>query len=116
MGEALRRHGDAAAAACVDARTGMVLGLSVREGTPRDVVRAAATSAVRICVAPCLDGLREATACDEAFLVCDAWSMAFARAPGAHAIVVGVAPGGATIGLLLAWVKGVAVDVGGAAP
>ncbi len=106
--DALADRTDVSALACMDGHAGLVLGLYVRGGVPRDDVELAVLSAPELCGAPVGDG--EAT---ESFVASTAWVHAFVRVPAQpNLVVVGVAPGGSNVTLLRAWLREVAGRVG----
>jgi hypothetical protein len=110
--DALAERTDVSALACMDGRAGLVLGLYVKGGVARDDVELAVMSAPELCSGPTTDG----DAPCESFVASTAWVHAFARVPARpDLIVVGVAPGGANVTLLRAWLREVAGRVGQAA-
>ncbi|MFO0676222.1 MAG: hypothetical protein U0169_06790 [Polyangiaceae bacterium] len=115
MKEALASRPDAVALACMDTRSGFLLGLQVRGDVARDDVEIAAYSAVQLVSAPGtsddLEGLDEDV--DESFVASARWIHAFARVPNQRElVVVGLAPGDANVALLRAWIRQVAGSVG----
>ena len=111
MRDALADRPDAIALACMDMRSGLVLGLQVRADVPRDDVEAAAFSAAQLCTAPSSEEGDEA--CDESFVASSHWVHAFARVPARRdLVVVGMAPGDANVALFEAWIRQVAAGVG----
>lgn len=117
MEEALRRGPGAVAIACADVHAGLLLGASACGDAEHDAVVDAATSASQVCALPQLDGEGEVEeVSDETLVVSTRWVHAYARvAQRPDLVVVGVAPGGTNVGLLLAWVKEVAGGLGAAA-
>lgn len=112
--DALDKRPDAVALACMDTRSGLLLGLQVRGDVPRDDVEIAAFSAAQLCSAPSV-GLEEVPdeACDETFVTSSRWIHAYARVPTRRdLVVVGLAPGDANVALLRAWIRQVAERVG----
>lgn len=96
----------AAAVACMDTRSGMLLGLEARAEVARDAVEIAASVAQQLCSGP--DG----DAGDESFVVSSGWVHAYRRVPRRRdLVVVGVARGDANVALLRAWVRQVAERV-----
>ncbi|MDB4943203.1 MAG: hypothetical protein JWP97_2737 [Labilithrix sp.] len=119
MKEALGARPDAVAIACMDTRSGLLLGLQVRGDIPRDDVEVAAFSAGQLCSAPLgderIDGAERQL--DESFVASEQWVHAFARVPSRRdLVVVGIAPGDANIALLRTWIREVAAHVGPEAP
>lgn len=115
MMTALASRPDAVALACMDTRSGLVLGMHVRGDVPRDEVESAAFCAAELCSTPDTRGeLDDADVpSDEAFVVSSRWVHAFARVPRKRdLVVVGLAPGDANVGLLRAWIRQVAEQVG----
>lgn len=115
MREALCSRPDAVALACMDTRSGLVLGMQVRGAVDRDEVEVAAYSAAQLCSAPPASEDPEADeeACDEAFVASARWVHAFARVPNRRdLVVVGLAPGDTNVALLRAWIREVAERVG----
>lgn len=115
MLKALAARPDAVALACMDTRSGLVLGMQVRGEVPRDDVESAAYSAAELCSTPSttsgVDDLDLPS--DEAFVVSSRWVHAFARVPARRdLVVVGLAPGDANVALLRAWIRQVAEQVG----
>ena len=97
---------DAAALACMDTRSGLLLGLETRDEAVREAVEIAASSASEMCSAPDDD------ACDESFVVSPEWVHAFRRVPRRRDLVlVGVARGDGNVALLRAWIRQVAERV-----
>ena len=115
MEEALSSRPDAVAIACMDTRSGLVLGMQVRGNVPRDDVEVAAYSAAQLCSAPMPGQLLEdqEQTVDESFVASDQWVHAFARVPRRRDLVmVGIAPGDSNIALLRSWIREVAEHVG----
>jgi hypothetical protein len=114
MMTALASRPDAVALACMDTRSGLVLGMQLRGEVPRDDVENAAYSAAELCSAPASGALDDIEApCDEAFVVSSRWVHAFARVPARRdLVVVGLAPGDTNVALLRAWIRQVAEQVG----
>ena len=118
MKEAFSSQSEAVALACMDTRSGLVLGLHVRGDVPRDDVEIAALSAAQLCSAPStaspLTELDEPEIpCDESFVASTRWVHAYARVPSRRdLVVVGLAPGDANVALLRAWIRKVAERVG----
>lgn len=115
MREQLASQSDAVALACMDTRSGLVLGLHVRGDVPRDDVEIAAISAAELCSAPPNGGLDTDPdeASEECFVASSRWVHAYARVPSRHElVVVGLAPGNANVALLRAWIRRVAETVG----
>ncbi len=115
MKEALASRPDAVALACMDTRSGLLLGIHVRGDVPRDDVEVAAFSAAQLCSAPHAGASLEdeEEECDESFVVSSRWVHAYARVPSRRdLVVVGLAPGGANVALLRAWIRRVAERVG----
>jgi hypothetical protein len=115
MLKALAARPDAVALACMDTRSGLVLGMQVRGEVPRDDVESAAYSAAELCSTPSTSGELDDLdlPSDEAFVVSSRWVHAFARVPARRdLVVVGLAPGDANVGLLRAWIRQVAEQVG----
>lgn len=112
MREELAARPDAVALACMDTRSGLLLGLEVRDMAARDDVEMAALSAAQICSVPAPDAdLQEE--CDESFVASARWVHAYARVPERKDLVmVGLAPGHANITLLRAWIRQIAERVG----
>ncbi len=118
MKEALATRSDAVALACMDTRSGLLLGLQVRGDVPRDDVETAAFSAAQLCSVPALGGSPDEPEedTDETFVASSRWVHAYARVPTRRdLVVVGLAPGDANIALLRAWIRQVAEQVGPAA-
>lgn len=118
MKEALESRPDAVALACMDTRSGLLLGMQVRGDVARDDVEIAAFSAAQLCSAPLPDGPMDDAeeACDESFVASSSWVHAYARVPTRRdLIVVGLAPGDTNVALLKAWIRRVAEQVGPAA-
>ncbi len=115
MKEALESRPDAVALACMDTRSGLMLGMHVRGDVARDDVEIAAFSAAQLCSAPMSDGPMDDAeeACDESFVASSCWVHAYARVPSRRdLIVVGLAPGDTNVALLKAWIRRVAEQVG----
>jgi len=115
MKAALSSQHDAVALACMDTRSGLVLGLSLRSDVPRDDVEIAALSAAELCSAPSHSDAPDASdePCDESFVASTNWVHAYARVPTRRdLVVVGLAPSNANIALLRAWLRKVAETVG----
>ena len=114
MKDALAARPEAVALACMDTRSGLLLGLQVRGEVPRDDVEVAAFSAVQLCTVPRPGGLDEGDeVCDESFVASAQWVHAFARVPSRRdLVVVGLAPGNANVALFRAWIRQVAERVG----
>ncbi len=115
MKEALAARPDAVALACMDTRSGLLLGMQVRAEAARDDVEIAALSAAELCSIPRLDGTLEDSAvdCDESFVASSRWVHAYARVPTRRdLVVVGLAPSDANVALLRAWLRQVAEQVG----
>jgi len=111
--EALASHADALALACMDTRSGLLLGIQTRSGVDRDDVELAASSAAHLCVAPAgTDLYEEDEPSAESFVTSSRWVHAYARVPGNEdLVVVGVAPGDVNVALLRAWIRSVAARV-----
>lgn len=115
MKEALASRPDAVALACMDTRSGLMLGMHVRGGVERDDVEVAAFSAAQLCSAPKpgAPGEELEEDCDESFVASSRWVHAYARVPSRRdLVVVGLAPGDANVALLRAWIRQVADRVG----
>lgn len=115
MKEALASRPDAIALACMDTRSGLLLGIQVRGDFPRDDVEVAAFSAAQLCSAPKTDSPFDEgeERCDDAFVASYHWVHAYARVPSrTDLVVVGLAPGDANVALLRAWIRQVAERVG----
>ena len=115
MERALAARPDAVALVCMDTRSGLVLGMQVRGDVARDELESVAECAAELCSAPPTSGDIDAEnrPADEAFVVSSRWVHAFARVPMRREIlVVGLAPGDANVGLLRAWIRQVAQQVG----
>jgi hypothetical protein len=115
MKEALASRPDAVALACMDTRSGLLLGIQVRGDVPRDDVEVAAFSAAQLCSAPQANGAADDPdeECDETFVASSRWVHAYARVPSRRdLVVVGLAPGNANLALLRAWIREVADRVG----
>ncbi len=115
MKEALASRSDAVALACMDTRSGLVLGIQVRGDVPPDDVEVAALSAAQLCSAPRPEATPDDAEepCEEAFVASSRWVHAYARVPERRElVVVGLAPGDANIALLRAWIRQVAERVG----
>lgn len=113
MNQALAAYREAAAVACVDARTGMLLGASTRGANFEDVLEHAAIGVSSLCTAPSSRGDDESDDVDETLVISDAWTHAFARVRDRpDLIVVGMAPGSTNVALLRKWVREVADRVG----
>jgi hypothetical protein len=96
----------AAALACMDTRSGILLGLEARPDVARDAVEIAASVAQQLCCGP------EEDAGDESFVVSSDWVHAYRRVPRKRdLVVVGVARGDANVALLRAWLRQVAERV-----
>ena len=112
MKEELAARPDAVALACMDTRSGLLLGLEVRDDTARDDVEVAALSAAQICSVPAPEA-DETEDCDESFVASARWVHAYARVPERRdLVVVGLAPGHANVALLRAWIRRIAERVG----
>ncbi len=107
MKEALASRPDAVALACMDTRSGLLLGIQVRGDVPRDDVEVAAFSAAQLCSAPQAVGLGDngdpdaEEECDESFVASSRWVHAYARVPSRR-----------DLALLRAWIREVADRVG----
>lgn len=115
MKDALASRPDAVALACMDTRSGLLLGIQVRGDVPRDDVEIAALSAAQLCSAPQAGGPADEPdeECDEAFVASSRWVHAYARVPSRRdLVVVGLAAGDANLALLRAWIREVADRVG----
>lgn len=117
MKEALASRPDAVALACMDTRSGLLLGIQVRGDVPRDDVEVAAFSAAQLCSAPPAGGPTDdpdaEEECDESFVASSRWVHAYARVPSRRdLVVVGLAAGDANLALLRAWIREVADRVG----
>jgi hypothetical protein len=115
MKEALASGPTAVALACMDTRSGLLLGMEIRGDVARDDVEVAAFSAVELCSVPPADAASSDTEepCDESYVASAHWVHAFARVPSRRdLVVVGLAPGDANIALLRAWIHEVAEQVG----
>ncbi len=116
MKEALAARSDAVALACMDTRSGLLLGLHVRGDVPRDDVEVAAFAAAQLCSAPpetVTPAEEPDETCDESCVVSSHWVHAYARVPSRRdLVVVGLAPGNANLALLRAWIREVAEQVG----
>lgn len=113
MKEALASRPDAVALACMDTRSGLLLGMHVRGEVPADDVEIAAFSAAQLCSAPAPDTDDVDEPCDETFVASAHWVHAYARVPNRRdLVVVGLAPGDASVVLLRAWIRQVAERVG----
>lgn len=112
MKEELAARPEAVALACMDTRSGLLLGLEVRDLAARDDVEIAALSAAQLCSVPAPEA-EENEACDESFVASARWVHAYARVPERRDLVmVGLAPGHANIALLRAWIRQIAERVG----
>lgn len=113
MGEALLARPQLSAIACVDTRTDVVLGASMRSDELRERVSDAALSAHLLCSVPRLDDpFEESARGDEALVVSSCWMHAYVRVPQRpHLVVVGLIQESTNAALLLAWVKEVAAAV-----
>lgn len=108
----LATRSDAVALACMDTRSGLLLGLEVRGNVARDDVEMAAFSAAQICSAPTADD-DEAEDFDESLVASAQWVHAYARVPARRElVVVGLAPGNANVALLRDWIRKIAERVG----
>lgn len=115
MRDALATRPDAVALACMDTRSGLVLGMEVRAEVARDDVELATLSAAEMCSAPRLDGgIADGTVdADESFVASSQWVHAYVRVPSRRdLVVVGLAAGDANVTLLRAWLREVAEQVG----
>lgn len=115
MKEALASRADALGVACMDTRSGLVLGVTVRGDVARDDVELAACSAAQLCSVPCEDEASDDAeeACDEAFISSSRWVHVYARVPAQRdLVIVGLAPGNTNVALLRAWIREVAERVG----
>jgi hypothetical protein len=115
MKEELASRPDAVALACMDTRSGLLLGIQVRGDVARDDVEVAALSAAQLCSAPPSGSFAEDVdeECDESFVASSRWVHAFARVPKRRdLVVVGLAAGDANLALLRAWIREVADRVG----
>ena len=122
MEEALRGGPDALAIACADVRAGFVIGASAKGEAEREAAEGAASCAAQLCAMPRVDTGEDSEmrfGSDEreapgALVVSSRWIHAYARvAKRPDLVVVGVAKGDANVGLLLDWVKRVAVGLRG---
>lgn len=112
MKEELAARPEAVALACMDTRSGLLLGLEVRDDAARDDVEMAALSAAQICSVPAPD-VEVQEDCDESFVASARWVHAYARVPERKdLVVVGLAPGHANVALLRAWIRQIAERVG----
>lgn len=110
MKDALAARSDAVALACMDTRSGLLLGIQVKGDVLRDDVEIAAFSSAELCSAP---GVSSDEPCDESFVASARWIHAYARVPSRRElVVVGLAPGDANVALLRAWIRRVAEQVG----
>lgn len=113
MREELKAKPDAVALACMDTRSGLLLGLEVRPDAARDEVELAALSAAQLCSVPVPGSEDETEDCDESFVASARWVHAYARVPARRdLIVVGLAPGNANVALLRTWIREIAERVG----
>ncbi|MBX3186721.1 MAG: hypothetical protein KF819_06885 [Labilithrix sp.] len=119
MKEALASRPDAVALACMDTRSGLLLGLQLRgDEVERDDVEIAAFSAAQLCSAPPPPGADDELdvddeACDESFVASARWVHAYARVPTRRdLVVVGLAPGDTNVALLRTWIRRIAEQVG----
>lgn len=115
MKDALASRPDAVALACMDTRSGLMLGMQVRGDVERDDVEVAAFSAAQLCSAPNAEALGDDADedCDESFVASARWVHAYARVPSRRdLVVVGLAPWDANVALLRAWIRQVADRVG----
>ena len=104
---------EAVALACMDTRSGLLLGLEVRDDVMRDDVEMAALSAAQICSVPANGDIDAQEDCDESFVASARWVHAYARVPDRKDLVmVGLAPGHANVALLRAWIRQIAERVG----
>lgn len=114
MKQALDDRADAVALACMDTKSGLVLGLQVRGEVARDEVELAAFAAAEVCSVPSFDGGADGWVdeSDEAFVASAQYVHAFARVPTQRdLVVVGLAKGDANVALLRAWLRAVAERV-----
>jgi len=112
MREELAARPDAVALACMDTRSGLLLGLEVKGDARRDDVEMAAFSAAQVLAAP---GSEEDAPdlSDESFIASARWVHAYARVPKKKdLVVVALAPGDANVALLRAWIRQIAERVG----
>ncbi len=110
--EELAQRPDVVALACMDTRSGLVLGMEVRDEGERDNVEFATVSATQLCAAPPSDDDVEEPV-DESFVVSQRWVHAYARVPSDRDLVLlGMAPGNANVALFRDWLKHVAERVG----
>lgn len=115
MRDALATRPDAVALACMDTRSGLVLGMEVRAEVARDDVELATLSAAEMCSVPHLDGgIGDGMVdTDESFVASSQWVHAYVRVPSRRdLVVVGLAAGDANVALLRAWLREVAAQVG----
>lgn len=114
MRDALEGRPEAVALACMDTRSGLLLGIQVRGDVARDDVEVAAFSAAELCSSPPTGDVEDASdECEETFVAASRWVHAYARVPSRRdLVVVGLAPGNANLALLRAWIRRVAEQVG----
>ena len=102
---------DAVALACMDTRSGLLLGFEVRDESARDDAELAALSAAQICAVPAPEADTQED-CDDSFVASARWVHAYARVPKSkELVVVGLAPGHANVALLRAWIRQIAERV-----
>ena len=110
MARLLGAEADLAALACVELRTGAVLSCSARDEPSRRTLEVAAQAASQLCLAPRLDTAGEGDApVRETLIVSNSAVHVFALSrtrPGCA--LVGVARGGANVGLVMASVRALA--------
>ncbi len=112
MREELAQKPEVVALACMDTRSGLVIGMEVREEAERDSVEFAAMSATQLCSVPGTDSDVD-EAVDECFLVSKRWVHAYARVPkNRDLVVLSMAPGDANVALFRTWLRHVAERVG----
>ncbi len=113
MARLLGAEAELDALACVDLRTGAVLSWSTRDEASRRTLEVAAQAASQLCLAPPLDTRGEGDArVRETLIVSDSAVHVFALSisrPGCA--FVGVARGGANVGLVMASVRSLAVGL-----
>lgn len=108
MKEELAARPEAVALACMDTRSGLLLGLEVRDDAMRDDVETAAIAAAQLCSVPAFES-DENLEGEESYVASARWVHAYARVPDKQElVVVGVAPGHANVALLRTWIRHVA--------
>lgn len=101
MRSELAARSDAVALACMDTRSGLLLGLEVRPDIGQDLE---------------LEALVAVQSLDEDLVASARWVHAYARVPAKRdLILVGLAPGDANVALFQEWIRKIAERVGVAA-